>query len=425
MRLPISPKALTAAAFLAAFLICAIPAYQGYFLGDDLENLSWTSVSPIGVFASGLVDPRLSPNNFRPAGHFFFWALSRLAGDHFGSYLLMFQLLHAVNAALVFHLSLRLSGNWPAAAAGAALFTFHAAQSAAFTMPMYIFDVLCGTFALLSLLSFGSGRWLLSLGCLWLAYKSKEVAIGLPMALLLWQVWLPGEAARRSWLRLLPFFAISCAFGGQALLADRPADAYSLRFTWEAFSTCARFYGRAMGWVLLAALVVAPLAARSRAAMWGLLSGAAMLAPLLFLPGRLFAIYLYVPMALLAAGAAAALARLDGIPCARLAGAVVIASFLRVNPANGELLRQAAERRAFVDQLRGYVEAHPDATRLVCEDAPPSLESWGVEGSAKWVSRWRVEARTGPREEGWRTLVWNSTAYRLEAASAAHGIIEK
>lgn len=410
-------------ALAAVFAFCAIPAYRGYFSGDDLENLSWTSVSSISVFAQGLADPRLSPNNFRPMGHLFFWAIGRVAGGEFWPFLLAFQALHALNAVLLFRLLKPLTSDAPAVAA-TALFLFHHSLNGAFTMPMYVFDVLCGTFVLLSLLCYRSGRWLLSLGFFWLAYKSKEVAIGLPIVLLMIE-WLEANPfGSRRWLRLLPFFAISLSFGVQALFANRPVDDYSLRFTWEALSKCALFYGREAGWVLLA-IVVAAILSRSFKAAFGAAAALVLLAPMLALPGRLFAMYLYVPLIGIAAGVAGALAALA--PRRRLAfgAAAALVLSLDLHPATPALLAQAAERRAFVASLKRYIDANPDALRLVCEGAPSSLESWGVEGSAKWISGWRVEARVAPREEGWRTIFWNRHTREFEETARPHEIIGK
>ena len=96
-------------------------------------------------------------------------------------------------------------------------FVFHMALFDAFWKPMFIFDVLCGLFCLLSMLAWrrsGKAWWIASFAAFWMAYKSKEVAVMLPSVLLLYEFTL-GE---RRWRRLLPFLAVSFSFGG----AHRP-----------------------------------------------------------------------------------------------------------------------------------------------------------------------------------------------------------
>ena len=56
--------------------------------------------------------------------------------------------------------------------------------------PMYVFDVLCATFCLLSVLMWTRRRWILSLLAFWLAYKAKELAVMLPAVLLCYEMWI-------------------------------------------------------------------------------------------------------------------------------------------------------------------------------------------------------------------------------------------
>ncbi|MCZ2077425.1 MAG: hypothetical protein HUU41_17480 [Bryobacteraceae bacterium] len=43
------------------FLVANRGAYQGYFHGDDLDNVSWTPGLENSEYASALVSPKLSP----------------------------------------------------------------------------------------------------------------------------------------------------------------------------------------------------------------------------------------------------------------------------------------------------------------------------------------------------------------------------
>src|SRR5207248_1891734 len=116
--------------------------------------------------------------------------------------------------------------------AGAATFfyAFHAALIDAFWQPQYIFEVLASILCLVTLLLYLRGHWILGLVSFWLAYKSKEIVVTLPAALLAFEWFLGG----RKWKRLIPYFLISLNFGLQALWHNQSvssASGYVLRFT--------------------------------------------------------------------------------------------------------------------------------------------------------------------------------------------------
>ncbi|MBK5291795.1 MAG: hypothetical protein JJE04_08995, partial [Acidobacteriia bacterium] len=201
MRKPLVAVALLALLFL--FVVANRGAYEGYFSDDDLDNIGWTRQTSSGDFAWGLITPRYYPQNFRPIGHFTFHVLGRTAGLDFRWYVLLIQCLHLVNTLLVWLLLRRLSLPPLASAAGALFFVFHMALFDAMWKPMFLFDVYCGLFCLLSMLSYLNRRWVLSFLFFWLAYKSKEHAVMLPAVLFAFEHWL-GE---RNWRRLIPFLA--------------------------------------------------------------------------------------------------------------------------------------------------------------------------------------------------------------------------
>ena len=164
--------------FLALVLLCLIAnrgAFKGYFHGDDLDNIFWTSQASAGTFLSGMVSLILSSVNFRPTGHFYFFALSHVAALKFTWYVALLQFAHLLNSGLLYLLLRRMKFAFPAAAAGMLFFAFEMAVFDAFWKPMYVFDVLCATFCLLSLLSYSQRRYVLSFVCLWIGYKAKEL----------------------------------------------------------------------------------------------------------------------------------------------------------------------------------------------------------------------------------------------------------
>src|SRR3954454_21986458 len=93
--------AAVALAVALLFVIANRGAYKGYFSGDDLDNLSWTSNTGPAAFAKGILSPQFFGNNFRPVGHLYFFALGRTAGLRFRPYVALLQVLHLVNGFLL------------------------------------------------------------------------------------------------------------------------------------------------------------------------------------------------------------------------------------------------------------------------------------------------------------------------------------
>ncbi len=378
-----------AAALLAAivlfFWIANRGAYKGYFQDDDLDNLSWTRDAQTSEFLQGLVDPRFSKFNFRPAGHWYYRVLGATAKLHYPPYVAVLQLLHIVNIVLLWRLARRLGATVPATAAAALFFAFHMAAFDAYWRPMYIFDVVCGLFVLLSLHAYLARRLLLSLGAFWLAYKAKEVAVMLPLVLLAYEGWL----GRREWKRLIPFFAISASFGLQAVFANRGSDsAYTLRFTPQAFLTCLKFYAGKIflapfaGFVLLPALWFV----RDRRFRWGAAGLLLLLLPMLFLPGRLFAVYLYVPLIALSLGMTSLFERL---PAPALIAAMAVwtgVNFNVMRTLRHEALTAAHENRAYVGEAARFFERSPAVQTVVYDGAPRAMHRWGVEATMRLAS---------------------------------------
>src|SRR5579863_5888984 len=211
-------------ALLAGFLAAALlfffanrAAYHGYFSDDDLDNLGWPTFVANDVYYRALLTPKLGELNFRPVGDLYYRYLYRAFHLNFPPYVVALQFVHGLNVTLLFLLLRRLDFSTLAAGSGALFYLFHAAVLEIYWKPMYIFDLLCATLCLTTLVLYVEGRWILALASFWLAYKSKEVAVMLPVGLLLWE-WLLG---RRAWKRLIPYFAISLSFGLQAIWHNR------------------------------------------------------------------------------------------------------------------------------------------------------------------------------------------------------------
>ncbi len=406
---------------LALFLVNR-GAYRGYFQDDELDNLSWTSLLSPADFIGGALTPRLAENNFRPVGHLYFAAAARLFGLGFRKYVLVIQFFHLINVVLIWLLARQLGAPPWAAAAGCLFFAFHMALFDAVWKPMYVFDVLCATLCLASLLLYTQRRWILSFAAFWLAYKAKELAIMLPLALAAYEF----GFGKRRWKTLVPFFLVSFLFGLQGLLLNPNRDNdYTFRFTAAALAKTGAYYAGRVFLMPYAGFVLPVFAvwmARNRRVRLGLAMFAVFLAPLLFLPGRLFSAYCYLPFT----GLALAFTGL-----AESAGPVVVALlFLLWLPVDYNALR--AQRRAtlakddlvraWVTPLAAYAATPPPVEAIVYSGAPEGFARWGVEGAIRFLFRGHVPAIYALEEPGARQafqsqrvalLTWEPGSHRM------------
>src|SRR5579859_3407404 len=175
MSAPVSRRWLPFALFVAAaalFFIANRAAYQGYFSDDDLAGMGWPTFVGNSVFIQGLLTPEFIPDNLRPVGFLYYRYLGRAFKLWFAPYVAVLQILHIVNVVLLLFLLRRMGFSLFAAGSGALFYAFNAVVLEAYWKPMYVFDVLCCLFCLLTLLFYVRGRWLLALIPFWLAYKS-------------------------------------------------------------------------------------------------------------------------------------------------------------------------------------------------------------------------------------------------------------
>ena len=365
---------------MALFVAANWGAWDGYFSDDDLDNLGWNSFVGIDEYGRGIRDVLLSPHNFRPAGHIFYWVLVRAAGLDFTWYVAVILALHLVNSGLVWGLLRKLDlPPWPALAA-VAVWAFHPALVMAHWKPMYVFDLVCGSFCLLTLHAWLRGRWVGAVLAFWCAYKAKEIAIFLPAAIALYEL----TAGQKRWKPLLPLFAISANFGLQALLAPRgPETPYTLRVSIEALATCLRFYAPALG-LLTGAAMLAGLTKRTAWALGGFLL---LMIPLLILPGRLFAVYLYVPSILAAVLIAQAAARPQWPVAVAFLALIGYQDHRRLREFRREELAGAVERQRYVETLERYLKARSALDAVTLWGTPASMNPWGPEGAVHLLSR--------------------------------------
>jgi hypothetical protein len=323
---------------------------------------------------------------------------------------------------MVWLLARRLGASAVAAGAGTVLFAFHMALFDAVWKPMYVFDVLCGTFCLLSVVLYAQQRWVLSFVSFWLAYKAKELAVMLPVVLACYEVWF----GKRRWKPLVPFFAATLSFGLQGLLLNPNDDnQYTFRFTPAALAKTSVFYA---GLVFLVpylgfALPLALLVNRNRRVYFGLAMMGLFFFPLLFLPGRLVAAYCYVPFTGLAIAFAGIVESLPPV--------WVGVFFLACLPQDIHWLRVQRratlagdnEVREWVGTLVGFAKTNPAVDEFVAVGAPASFAPWGVEGAVKYVfHRLDVKVRHADDPDAAKTshgekvalLRWDGVRHKLE-----------
>ena len=372
--------------FAVSFLLANRAAYRGWFQDDEIDNLSWTPLLSVTDYVKGAVTPLYQPNNFRPAGHFYFYAVEATSGLNFPVYVAVVQALHLLNVWLLWAIARRLGAAlWPAALA-CAFFGFHMALFDNFWKPMYVFDVLCATLSLTSLACWMRGRWVLSFAAFWMAYKSKELAVMLPALFALYEVWF----GKRRWKPLLPFFMASFSFGLQSMLFNPNRDNdYTFRFTLPALLHTAPFYASRLFLVpwLGYAVPLFAVFARNRRTWFGLAALALFFFPMLFLPGRVFSAYCYLPLTGLAIA-------LTGVAEATSIAALAILVLLMLPLDYRELRRNSRETltrdagiRRWMDSAEDFAAAHPEVRTFLFSGAPANFQRWGIEGALKYFYR--------------------------------------
>jgi hypothetical protein len=367
-------------AFAALFLTVNRDAYRGYFQDDEIDNLSWAPYLGPLDFLKGAATPKFQANNFRPVGHYYFHAVEEIAGLRFPVYVAVLHAFHLLNVWLLWLVARRLGATQFAAAAACLFFGLHMALFDNFWKPMYIFDVLCATFCLLSLWCYASERWVLSFAAFWLAYKSKELAVMLPVVLLAFEMWF----GKRRWKPLAPFFLASLSFGVQAILGNlHKNNDYTFRWTTHALAKTSLFYAGRVFLMPYVGFVVPAFAflARNRRTWFGLSAMGLFFLPMLFLPGRVFSAYCYLPFT----GLAIALTGLADAASPAALG-LFLALWLPMDIHELRLRRRDTlanddEVRTWMNGVRGFAAGNPRVDAFVFSGTPAGFHQWGVEGT--------------------------------------------
>jgi len=375
---------------LVAVFVCALTlfyfanrtAYKAYFSDDDLDKMGWPTVLSNGDFVKQIVTPVYSKDLFRPIGYLYYRYMRRIFGLNYTPWVAVLQIGHIINVILLFFVLRRFDFSEIAAGMGALFWMFHGWQIFIYWQPQYIFEVLAAGLCLLSILLYIKGRWILALIPFWLAYKSKEIVVTLPAALLAWE-WFVGQ---RKWKRLIPYFIISASFGLQALWMNRHTDAsagYALVFSPAILWHTIVFYASSIFFLHYAgfALLAVPFFVKDRRVWVGLAFTVLLFLPMLALPSRLDSVYWYIPMIGLAIAFAYLASRVP-----RWAMAVFFVLWFPLNyqmmkPKRSEMLAHADEARSYLAGLQKYAKTVPHLKAVVFQGTPPLMGSWGVTGA--------------------------------------------
>jgi hypothetical protein len=381
----LSPKARALLPLLAGVAIALVfiglnyKAYDGFFQDDELDNIKWAPSRPVSTFVRGFLEPRFQVDNFRPAGHLYFALMGGKFGLDFPPYVTPIFVFHLLNALLLYLLMRTLDVKRWSAIAAVAFFTLSATAFDTYWKPMYVFDLLCTTFSLTSILLYAYRRWVLSFIAFWLAYKSKELAVMLPAVLVVYEYWF-GE---RKFKVLIPFLLASLNFGIQGVLLNPNKDNdYTLRFTFDALRHTLPFYAKRFLLFPLSGVLLFGLAfVRDRRIGFGLAAISLLMVPLLFLPGRLFEAYAYLPLAFASIAIAAAASRFSPV-WLWIALAIWMPFNLRQLRHERRATLEADDQAfAFVDTVEKWVRRNPDVSTFVYDGMPPGFHAWGVTGA--------------------------------------------
>jgi hypothetical protein len=367
-------------AIVIVFIALNHSAYDGFFQDDELDNLKWTPSQSAMTFVAGFLTPRFDISNFRPVGHLYFALMRRAFGLDFPPWVTPVFVIHLLNALLLWLLMRKLGIRQWCAIAAAAFFALSATAFDAYWKPMYVFDLLCTTFSLASILLYSYRRRVLSFIAFWLAYKAKELAVMLPAVLVAYEYWF-GE---RRFRVLIPFLLASLSFGIQGIVFNPNKDnAYTFRFTFDALRHTVPFYAKRFLMFPLSGLLLFALAfVRDRRIWFGLAAMSLLIVPLMFLPGRLFEAYAYLPLAVgtIALGAAAS----HWNPAwAWIALAIWMPFNVRqVRDERRATLESDDRAFSFVDALMKWGEQNPEIGTFVYDGIPAGFNDWGV--AAAW-----------------------------------------
>ena len=350
---------------LGFFLILSADAFYAGFNRDDLMNLHWAWTRGFkGNITDALLFFRYSPTN-RPVGSlfyeriFFYWGLAP------APYRVVCFLALAANLGIAGLWARKLTGSTATGLLTALLLSFHGWLTQLYMHIGFCFDIFCFLFYYLAFWWYLRERFAgrfpgLGAGGIWallfaLAMGSKEMAVSLPVMILLWELLFhpPDWRRPRTWLRWVGHEGRIAVLGGLMVLAfigGRLGAEHSL-LTHEAYrphiglEKYLTFSSTHLRWLVYEARWTEPAAGRGAAlAVLGVLAATSRVRAL----GLALLLIAVLPVAFISQRG------LDSIYVALPGLALLLASFL-VGVAESMTRRGLDERRAMALVLPGHI----------------------------------------------------------------------
>jgi hypothetical protein len=188
----------TIAVLLAYYLFFVWPGLKRYFDNDDMMNLYFAWSKPL-------------MQSYRPLGALFYRTMFALSGFSPLPFRILCLILGAANMALCYWFASLVSGSGRVAALAVLLFAFHSRMMEVWYRTAVVYDLLCFTFFYLAACLYMSGRrigitrGIAVIVCFLAALEAKEIAVVLPVILVVWNLMNPlteEEVERRAWENL-------------------------------------------------------------------------------------------------------------------------------------------------------------------------------------------------------------------------------
>jgi hypothetical protein len=394
------------AAIMAIAVIANIDSRKSYFENDDFGTLNWARVTPFREYVADIPCLVYPCQHGRPVGYMFYRTLWPLAKLKYTRWALAMLAIGLINVALLWRLLTVLEFDAIASALGCLVFVAARALFDAWWKPMFIYDVLSTTFALVMLLAYIHRRWVVGFIALWLAMRTKEIGLMLPAVLLCYEFTL----GRRNWKRLIPFFIPALIYGisGLRLNQHLPHSPYTMTWAPAALWISISFYASNLfglpyaGLLLALALIVT----RDKRLQFALGAIVFEIGMYLLLPHRMLDVYLYLAMTSVAI-AVATLAMYHRRTVALLAIIWAAWQVTLIRKHAAVTIVDADDRRAFTTALHVV----PRAPVYAYQDAPASFGYYGGEYAIRVITNtpsvYRLEDESLPVDRPLPLLTWD------------------
>ena len=257
----------------------------------------------------------------RPIGMLFINLLYELFGFNYRLQLCAILFIHYINSILLFKLSNKVIDKKYISIIIVLVFALHYPANSATYYIGAIFDVLCCTFMLLTIICYLgiSGKIfdaskIFSVLFFYLSLRSKEMTLLLPISLILLDLTIKTKSQNFSikniFIKNLPYLMVSMLvgcivfvnglYGGVQLI---PTDRYYMDFSFNTCMVVFNHYFSLLSWIpedkypfgIFLFLLAAGLCVRNKILLWACLSFFLILFPVLFFKNRIPDIFLYVP----------------------------------------------------------------------------------------------------------------------------------